>query len=401
MSGSLSPAVLVACDDLILLDEVIRHLEEVPQWRLVAPAQSVDELLAGAEAHLPDVIVMSEGIALDLAYDARGGKVEAGTVIFSREESTEVLRAGLRLGAHGFVLWPQEKGQLKSLVEKGLVVAAPAPAGAGLVHAVWSPKGGAGASVLAAHLAAGISEAGRRCTLVDLDIDHADQRSILRAESEPKSILDLLRVGDELSAQMIQSICWAHPGGFRALLSPGRPGEAALVKPAEIARLVRVVGESSDHLVLDVPSTLSELSMAALQEASTIVLVLTPDLLGLRRAQAAVAVLRSSGVDGGRFHPVLNQAGGPDITAKEVSQVLNLGGRVTRVPADYRVYRSTNRGELSASCSRMIGGLAKRLAAMAPPSARPVPPPYAPVPLDESISSSGRVRRLVHAGRKG
>lgn len=399
MSGTLSPAVLVACDDLILLDEVIRHLEEVPQWRLVLPAQSAEDLLRGIEANSPDVVVISEGIAFDLAHDPRVGRVEPGLVIFSRQETTDVLRAGLILGAQGFVAWPQERFQLKSLVEQGLVKHLPPPSGAGIVHAVWAPKGGAGASVISAHLAACMASAGKNCLLMDLDLHHGDQASILGAESETKTVLDLLRVGDELSAPMVQNLAWAHPSGLKVILSPGRAGEAELVKPSDISRVIRTVREVADHLVLDVPSTLNELSLAVLHEASTIVLVVTPDLLGLRRAQAAVNTLRSSGIESSRFHPVLNQAGGPDISNRDLSQVLELG-KATKVNGEFRIYRATNRGELSASCSRMVGPLAKRLSAMQPfGAASPAPSESMPVRSVKPVRA--RVRRPGTLSRWG
>lgn len=399
MSGSLSPAVLVACDNLILLDEVIRHLEEVPQWRLVVPAQSAEDLLHGVEVNSPDVVVISDTIALDLAYDPRASLIDAGVVIFSREETTEVLRAGLALGAQGFVLWPQERFQLKTLVERGLVKQSPSSCGSGVVHAVWAPKGGSGASVIAAHLAASMTAASNNCLLVDLDLDHGDQSSILRAEGETKTILDLLRVGEELSAQMVQSIAWSHPDGLKAILSPGKTGDASLVKPSDVGRVIRTVREVADHVVLDVPSTLSDLSLSILQDASTIVLVVTPDLLGLRRAQGAVRNLRTMGIESTRFHPVLNQAGGRDVSQQDVAQVLELG-KATRVNADFRIYRATNRGELSAVCLRSIGPLARRLGAMQVVGTNSSTSPGLPLELD--LPAGRRSRPLAGlVGRRG
>ena len=52
----MSPSVLVACDDLLLLDEVIRHLEEIPQWRLVSPARTAEELVRSARGVLYPIL---------------------------------------------------------------------------------------------------------------------------------------------------------------------------------------------------------------------------------------------------------------------------------------------------------------------------------------------------------
>ena len=90
------------------------------------------------------------------AADLQDRQLQAGVVVFSRRvEQPEILRAALQAAAQGFVLWPQEKALLKSLVERGMVSQAAQSHAAGNLHSVWAPKGGAGASVIAAHLAAG------------------------------------------------------------------------------------------------------------------------------------------------------------------------------------------------------------------------------------------------------
>lgn len=360
MSGSVSPSVLVACDDLLLLDEVIRYLEEIPQWRLVAPARSAAELLRGADLTLPDFVLMSDRIAFELAADPKSSRLDAGCVVFARQETIETLRSALTLGAEGFVLWPQERLQLKPIVEQGIISQATASFVSGNLHCVWAPKGGAGSSVIAAHLAGCLANTHKDTMLVDLDLDNADQTSILQAGTNAKSILDLLRVGDEVTADMVRSVAWTHPAGFRVILAPGKFGETALVKPSQLGRVLSTAREVADHVVADLPSGLSDLNLSVLVEASSIVLVLTPDLLGLRRAGEAVRMLRSAGMDTNRVHAVLNQAGGVDISPKDVEQVLEVP-KATRVSADFKIYRMTNRGQLSPRCSRMLVSLAKRL----------------------------------------
>ncbi len=363
MSGSLSPSVLVACDDLLLLDEVIRYLEEIPHWRLVSPARSAEELLRNAEVTIPDFVLMSDQIAMELASErlqARTKQPEAGVVIFARRETTETLRAALRLGARGFIAWPLERMQLKPIVERGMVSQAGSSLVSGILHCVWGPKGGAGSSVIAAHLAAGLAKLQKSTVLVDLDLDNADQSSILEGDVGAKSLADLLRLGDEVTPDVVRSVAWNHEAGFRVILSPGKFGESSLLKPSHLATVMSSVREVADHVVADLPSGLSDLNLSILEDASSIVLVLTPDLLGLRRASEAVRMLRSAGIDTGRIHAVLNQAGGADISSKDIEQVLEVP-KVSRVGADFQIYRMTNRGQLSPRCSRALMPLAKRL----------------------------------------
>jgi Flp pilus assembly CpaE family ATPase len=367
---SASPKVLVACDDLILLDEVIRHLEEIPHWRLLRSAGSVDELLRlGNDA---DCILLSGAIAPELAAHPRAGRLSPGVVVFGRQESTEALRAGLRLGARGFILWPDEQSQLRELVEAEAPVPEAASSSAGALHAVWAPKGGAGASVVAANLAGAFAISGRSAVLVDLDLDHGDQTALLGAEPSNKSVGDLLRVADELSAKVVQSVLWSHPIGFRAVLSPAKLGQTGASDGAAVGRVLRAIRETAQNVVVDLPSGLNPVARAGFHEATSISVVLTPDLLGLRRARDLLESLNADGVSPDKIDVVLNQAGGPDITAKEVEAVLGVAA-VTRVRADLQIYRAANRGELSPLACKMLSPLAKRLASLAgaPLSAAP------------------------------
>lgn len=378
MSEHLAPTVLVACDDLVLLDEVIRHLEEIPRWRLVSAARSAAEVSTGMKASRPDFVLVADSLAVELA--GSGILAGEGVVIFGTQPRTDVLRAALKLGARGFVLWPQERAQLRGMVEEAAAEQAAALIGGGALHAVWAPKGGAGATVIAAHLAACLARlgsssgsfpgsssgsssgsfSGSRCVLVDLDLDNGDQATVLNAGTEYKSVLDLLRVADEVSSRTVDSVAWHHPGGFRVILSPAQQGQSEAADPCLLNRVVDAIGQGADHVVVDVPSGISRLSTAVLQQATTISLVVTPDVLGLKRARAAVQALRSGTWDPGRIYPVLNQAGGPDISSKEVETVLELHG-ATRVRADLQIYRSANRGELSPLACRMLAPLASRL----------------------------------------
>jgi Flp pilus assembly CpaE family ATPase len=358
---SVSPTVLVACDDLILLDEVIRHLEEIPSWRLVMSARSAGEVLASSSR--PDCLLVSDRLIEELAADPRSERLPAAVVVFGRQETTAALRAALALGARGFVRWPEERGRLKALVERGMAVTQePARHPAATVTAVWAPKGGAGATVVAAHLAGSLALLGVEPILVDLDLDSADQTSVLGAEPDTKTMGDLLRVSEELSAQTILSILWSHPLGFRAVLAPGHIGDNGSADGAAVRKVMKAIAGLSAHVVADLPSGMNPVALAGLQEADSIQLVLTPDLLALRRARDLMRALIMSGVDDARIEVILNQAGGPDITPDEVRAVIGVA-KVVRVRADIRIYRAANRGELSPVGCKLLTPLARSLAA--------------------------------------
>lgn len=353
-----SPTVLVACDDLILLDEVVRHLEEIPQWRLAASARTVENLIA--QAPTADCILVSDSLAIELAGHPRRDRLEVSLVVFGRQANVAVFRAALALGARGCIQWPEESGDLRKLVEGGKQSADPGTRPSGSLHAVWSPKGGSGATVIAAHLAGALAQLGMEPLLVDLDLDHADQTCVLGAEAETKTVGDLLRVADELSAQVVQSVQWSHPLGFRAILAPGRVGDTAGASPDGVRRVLAKLREGTEQVVADLPSGVNPVCLAALPEATSISLVLTPDLLALRRARDLLRALGMAAEAGPRITVVLNQAGGTDVGERQVQAVLGLSS-VVRVKANLQIYRAANRGELSPLVCKLLTPLARRL----------------------------------------
>lgn len=359
MPGKLSPTVLVVSDDLSLLDELVRHLEEIPHWRLVGSARGADELITQLRTQTPDAILMSEGPARELAARGDRTSLDGRVVVLGRGASVETLRAALDLGAKGFVVWPTEPRRLRGLVEEGLATEREASLSRGRVTALWGPKGGSGTSTLTAHLAGAMTRLGVRCILVDLDLEHGDQKAILGAAAETKTVIDLLRVVDELSPAVVENVAWQHPMGFGALMAPGSPGESGMVKTAEVVGMIEGIRELTDHVLIDLPSGFGDLIFAGAEAADRLLLVVTPGLLSLRRAREAMRAFRSAGIDESVIEVVLNGAGG-DISPKEVHAVL---GRpvVARIRPDTRLLRATDKGQLARSGLSQLEPLAARI----------------------------------------
>jgi pilus assembly protein CpaE len=359
MPGQVSPTVLVVSDDLTLLDELVRHLEEIPHWRLVGSARSAGELLESGSRQRPDAILISDGPARDLASRPNRPSISSRLVVLGREEDVDALRAALDLGAKGFVVWPKEHRRLRGLVEEGLG-SGKEPAGAGgSVTALWGPKGGSGTSVLTAYLTAALNRLGQKCVLVDLDLDHGDQSVILGVKSETKNVVDLIRVVDEISPAVLQNVAWQHPDGFGVVFAPASPGESGLVKTADVVGTINAIRQLTGQVVLDIPSGFSDLVYAGAEAADRFLFVVTPDVLSLRRSREAMRSLRSAGIDETGIEIVLNRSGG-DITAKDVETVLTRPV-VAQIRPDMKVLRASDRGELAKSGLRLLEPLAQRI----------------------------------------
>jgi pilus assembly protein CpaE len=389
--GKPAPTVVVASDDPVLLDEIVRHLEELPSWRLAGWARTAGELQRLLVEHAPDAALVSAGLARGLDA-ARSGEqpaaVPAGEghtrlVVVAGEQDAGILRCSLRLGA-GFVLWPQERDELRPAVEAGLPAPAAAPGRSRLV-AVWGPKGGSGTTVLAAHLA-GAAAGVAPCMLVDLDLRHGDQRVLLGAGDHPRSFLDLITAGaagDDIPPSAVEGVAWSHPAGFRVVLGPvpspapdsGRalPETWSAVAPAMEAIVAMGAGgagvsagagggagEARSMVVADLPSGLGRFSVDVAARADATVIVVTPDLLALRRARDASGAVG----EGPEVGVILNRRsrGAGELSPGDVEAVLALPVWAS-VPVQAGLPRAPDLGRLSRPACRALAPLAARLAA--------------------------------------
>ena len=372
--GKPAPTVVVASDDPVLLDEIVRHLEELPSWHLAGWARTAGDLERLLAEHTPDAALVSAGLAgeLDAARSGRrpnGSRTAApaggaGTrlVVVSTEQDEGILRCSLRLGA-GFVLWPQERDDLQPAVEAGL----PAPAARrDRLVAVWGPKGGSGATVLAAHLAGAVAAAAA-CVLVDLDLRHGDQRVLLGAGDHPRSILDLLEAGDDISPSAVEGVAWRHPSGFGVVLAPTAPGERVLSGTwAGIAHALDAIRSSGDGhgvVVADLPSGLGRFSLDVAGRADATAIVVTPDLLALRRARDAARAI-SEGPEAGVILNRWSHSAGV-LSPADVQAVLMLRAWAT-VPVQAGLLRAPDLGRLSRPACRALAPLAAQLVGPAP-----------------------------------
>lgn len=176
-----------------------------------------------------------------------------------------------------------------------------------MLVAVWSPKGGAGTSLLAAALALQMQELGRPTILVDLDPQKADQATLLQCPIRP-SVLDWPVTAGPAGALPDQGFVFLD-SGLRVM-----PGPARLVEEGGVGRelaesLLGALAAWRGMVVLDLAATLRDSTVAAMDRADVLLLVITPDLLSLRAAYALLQESHLLGLKPDRVRLVVNRSG--------------------------------------------------------------------------------------------
>src|SRR5690606_966593 len=101
-------------------------------------------------------------------------------------------------------------------------------------------------------------------------------------------------------------LCETSEHGFSVLAAPAEDSLHA-VPASEVRRLVDAARRAFDHVVVDAPPSPSPMMLAALEVASSVWCVETPDLRNIRSLKLFLDALDSSQTSTDDLHVVLNK----------------------------------------------------------------------------------------------
>lgn len=239
--------------------------------------------------------------------------------------------------------------------------------GKGKVIAVYSPKGGTGKTTIAVNLACVLRRNGAAVALLDGVMQFGAVRHLLQVPPSTRSIVDL-PAGAAMRANLAEAL-WEGPGGVNVLLAAPRPEEADLVAASEIGNAIGLLADHHDYVIVDAPSRLSEDTLAILDAASVILLVVTYMAVTIANTRSAIDTFEALGYKGQK--PILLVVNQADSTAGlskgGMEHALNLPV-VGEIPTDWKLVSESNNKQTpfvlanaSAPVSQAIATLATTL----------------------------------------
>jgi Flp pilus assembly CpaE family ATPase len=205
-----------------------------------------------------------------------------------------------------------------------------APSGEAAVIAVYGPKGGSGTTTIALNLAAELAKGGSREVLVvDLDLPFTPAAllsglvptdSLMRA-SWAGSLGTLAELRDELL-----SAVQLHPSGYLLISAVLRIEEPELLTTEQVTTAIRALRGAFRYIVVDLGSSLGEITLSLVDQARHLVLVATPELPSLKACRDVLKLFRESlGIPDERLVLVLNQrSAAPAVQRDTVERTLGL-----------------------------------------------------------------------------
>ncbi|MBC8505621.1 MAG: AAA family ATPase [Anaerolineales bacterium] len=201
----------------------------------------------------------------------------------------------------------------------------------GIVIGVFSAKGGVGKSLVATNLGA-VFAAGHHFPTALIDLNAGLGASDLLLDLEPERCWsDLLPVTAELAPQHLNLATTQHDSGLHLLACPEFPDAQANLTRESLAALCTAFRQEYALTLLDVPTGMGVINVAAFHLVDMRLILLTPDAPALRATQRYANSLSKNEKPVGL---VLNQYGrGAPVSPKEIES--HLGGRLyATLPVD-------------------------------------------------------------------
>jgi pilus assembly protein CpaE len=308
--------------------------------RLLAGGDDVEQVYPEIINLRPSVVVIaiSTGNAEQSLKVMERLSVESPqTAIISaaRDASPDLILRSMRAGAREFLRLPLIADEFKTVLDRTAEFCAgqkAAPKKKGRMVAVFSSKGGCGTSFIATNLAATLNAP---TVLVDLNLQAGDLPLFLGVE--PKySIADMVENRARMDESLLSSYITPHSSKLSLLAAPREADSADDIEPEHIFEALEHLRESYDYVVLDPQHTFDAITLAALDQADDIILVLTLDIPAIRSAQRALEIFDRLGYPRKKVRVVVNRWSKQiDLDLQQVERFLN--EKVTGfVPSDYQ-----------------------------------------------------------------
>src|SRR5258706_5271529 len=238
--------VLIVDDFAETRENIRKLLQFEPDIDVVGMARSGREGIQLARETQPNVVLMDinmpdmDGIQ---ATEIISKEVPiAQIVIVSVQSDTDYLRRAMLAGARDFLSKPPPADELINTIrrlgtmsrQREVQIASQPSASSGgpgskglggKVITVYSPKGGAGCTMLSVNLALALHNNDNKVVIVDANLQFGDVAVFLNLQSK-YSLISLAERADEIEGEFIQSVVAAHTSGVQDLLGPPTPEDA-------------------------------------------------------------------------------------------------------------------------------------------------------------------------------
>lgn len=336
-----------------------KRAAQLAHFTVIGEAGYGVEAVTVARESVPDVflVAVEEPVALALQTIESLADAHPGvpTVVYSSQADAQSVRRAMVAGARDYLIKPLkpedlsravygvlEQEERKRIRADGGTTEAPAR---GTVITVFGAKGGIGKTTISTNLATTLAKmTGANVCLLDMDTRFGDVAIMMDVAVEA-SIADVARRIDEIDRDKIRDYLVKHHSGVSILPAPLHPTEWRNMTPQHIEKIVDLLAQTHDYVVVDTPGTFNELIAAALELANLILLVTSMDIASIKDTALALEMLRAAAISEDKVKLTINHSTAANsLREDDVSRVLEYDV-FWRIPHDLSVSSSTQLGQ--------------------------------------------------------
>ncbi|MBI5289632.1 MAG: P-loop NTPase [Chloroflexi bacterium] len=353
-----NPEIVTIDPDLSSRAETKRAIQ-LAHFQIVGESGYGVEAVTVAKETPPDVFLVSVeepvALALQTIEQLADAVPNAPTIVYSSLTDAQSVRRSMVAGARDYLVKPlkpeelsravygvleqEERKRLRSEGGTGEVSAR------GTVITVFGAKGGIGKTTISTNLATTLAKiTGASVCLLDMDTRFGDVAIMMDIAVEA-SIADVAKKIDDIDRDKIKDYLVKHYSGVNILPAPLHPTEWRNMTPQHIEKIVELVAQTHDYVVIDTPGTFNELIAATLELANLILLVTSMDIASIKDTALALEMLRAAGVSEDKVKLTINHSTAANsLREDDVARVLEYDV-FWRIPHDLSVASSTQLGQ--------------------------------------------------------
>jgi pilus assembly protein CpaE len=353
-----NPEIVTIDPDLSSRAETKRAIQ-LAHFQVVGESGYGVEAVTVAKEAPPDVFLVSVeepvALALQTIEQLADAVPQAPAIVYSSLTDAQSVRRAMVAGARDYLVKPLkpeemsravygvlEQEERKRLRSEG---AAGEVAARGTVITVFGAKGGIGKTTISTNLATTLAKiTGASVCLLDMDTRFGDVAIMMDIAVEA-SIADVAKKIDEIDRDKIKDYLVKHYSGVNILPAPLHPTEWRNMTPQHIEKIVELVAQTHDYVVIDTPGTFNELIAATLELANLILLVTSMDIASIKDTALALEMLRAAAVSEDKVKLTINHSTAANsLREDDVARVLEYEV-FWRIPHDLSVASSTQLGQ--------------------------------------------------------
>jgi pilus assembly protein CpaE len=309
-----------------------------PDIEIAGTAASGQEAIEQARKLQPNIVLMDinmpdmDGITASQEITRVAPRCQV--VMMSVQSEADYLRRSMLAGAMDFLTKPFTSEELTSSIHRVYEMGAsrraamPAsrlagpgspesPGGAeamagrgragGKLLLVFSPKGGTGCTTVACNLAIALHKVtSGKVALVDGSLQFGDVEAMLNLQGN-RTFTDVIQRLDELDSDLLNAFLAPHASGIQALAAPSSPEMSDTIRSRDLKKVLSILVQELDYVVLDTWSYLDDIVLAAMDQADRVLLVLTPEIPAIKGAKQFLEIAEALSYPMGQIDLILNK----------------------------------------------------------------------------------------------